>query len=217
MKTSEITNELFTALSIAQSHIDAVSKDSTNPFFKSKYASLSSVWAACRHHLTDVGLSIVQGIGHSEGGHVLITRLSHKSGQWIEDDGIPLITSKNDMQGLGSAITYARRYALASLVGLSQEDDDGESIKYTKPKEQTPSYTEKIQPIAPSVSKAVEHPGKYVCQVKSSKFNLRTVDSLSVEEADNFIDYGQKNADLLPIEMKPFYRNVIAYWREGKK
>jgi hypothetical protein len=60
-----------------------------------------------------------------DGKHVTITRLMHSSGQWIEDGGVPLILSKDDMQGLGSALTYSRRYGLMSMVGVAPEDDDG--------------------------------------------------------------------------------------------
>lgn len=125
MKTSENINELATALAKAQSKIEAAPKDSANPFFKSHYADLSSVWGACRGPLTENGLAIVQTADSAEGTVDITTRLLHSSGQWIEGT-LRLAPTKNDPQGFGSAITYGRRYGLAAIVGIvADEDDDG--------------------------------------------------------------------------------------------
>ncbi len=125
MNKSEQINELATALSKAQGAIKGALKDTANPFFKSKYADLSSVWEACREQLANNGLSVAQTPCKSEHGYVGIeTILMHSSGQWISNDfAIPV--TKVDAQGFGSAITYARRYALAAMVGVAPEDDDG--------------------------------------------------------------------------------------------
>lgn len=126
MRTSDQINELAAALAIAQGAIEGAAKDKTNPHFKSSYADLASVWEACREHLAKNGLSVVQPVVKLlDGPTVLVTRLLHRSGQWIEDGGIPLLSSKEDMQGLGSALTYARRYGLMAMVGIAPEDDDG--------------------------------------------------------------------------------------------
>lgn len=123
-KTSDSTTKLFQALHRAQSVMAGAKKDVDNPFFKSKYADLASVWDAARGPLTDNGLSIIQ-IPSAEGAAVTITTiLAHESGEWISGD-LTLVSTKNDPQGLGSAITYARRYALAAFVGVAPEDDDG--------------------------------------------------------------------------------------------
>jgi len=142
MKTSETINELATALSLAQSEIEGAVKDSANPFFKSKYADLASVWDAIRAPFAKNGLSVVQGpevVFYAEGRvSVLCTRLMHKGGQWIESQ-IPLEPIKNDPQGVGSAITYMRRYALQAMAGVAPEDDDGnhasgrQAMPYSKP------------------------------------------------------------------------------------
>ena len=124
MQTSENINELATALAKAQAKIEGATKDKNNPAFKSKYADLSSVWDACRQSLTDNGLSVVQ-VAEGDGTQAtIVTRLMHASGQWIEGTLI-VRPAKTDAQGIGSAITYARRYALASMVGVCPEDDDG--------------------------------------------------------------------------------------------
>jgi hypothetical protein len=121
-------NELASALSKAQSEMKIAGMDSANPYFKSKYADLASIVRASRPSLTKYGLSVSQQIlVHDEGQNVLHTILMHSSGQWIESI-MRIVPAKNDIQTLGSCITYLRRYAYASLIGVvsSDEDDDGE-------------------------------------------------------------------------------------------
>jgi hypothetical protein len=114
---------LATALVKAQAAIEGAKKDSTNPHFKNKYADLGSVWDACREALHKNGFSVVQYGTVTEAGAALVTKLLHESGESIE--GLtPLLNTKGDMQGLGSAWTYARRYGLAAIVGVCPEDDD---------------------------------------------------------------------------------------------
>lgn len=121
-------NEIFSALAKAQGKIQPASKDKANPFFKSKYADLSSVWDACREALSDNGLSIVQFPQTKPEGLCLVSLLGHASGQWIRSEVlVPL--AKNDPQTTGSAITYFRRYCLSALVGVAPEDDDGEKAQ----------------------------------------------------------------------------------------
>lgn len=125
---SENINELLCALSKAQGKIQPACKDKSNPFFKSKYADLSSVWDACRDYLSDNGLSVIQLPQTKEEGLYLTSILGHSSGQWIKSDVfIPL--AKNDPQSIGSALTYFRRYSLSAIVGIAPEDDDGEKAQ----------------------------------------------------------------------------------------
>ena len=124
MTHSEQINEIATSLAKAQSVIEAAVKDSTNPHFKSSYADLASVWDACRKALTGNGLSVVQGPVSDEGRVGVTTMLMHSSGQWIADT-LFMRPIKDDPQGVGSCITYARRYALAAMVGVAPADDDG--------------------------------------------------------------------------------------------
>ena len=124
MNTSEHINELATALAKAQGKLHGATKDSVNPHFRSKYADLESVWQACRGPLSEHGLAVVQTL-HKDEQRYLRTMLIHTSGQWIMSDCY-LKVDKDTMQGLGSAITYARRYGLMSIVGIApSEDDDG--------------------------------------------------------------------------------------------
>lgn len=125
MKTSETITKIADALVKAQAAMKPAIKDSRNPHFNSQYADLASVWDAIRGPLTSNGLSVIQMVGSNElEKTTLTTRVTHVSGEWIESTWqIPV--GKQDPQGLGSAISYARRYALAAAIGVVQEDDDG--------------------------------------------------------------------------------------------
>ena len=124
MQTSENINELATALAKAQGEITGALKDSANPFFKSKYADLASCWDACRAALSKNGLAVTQFPTTDPTGTYLVTSLLHSSGQWMRSS--LLVQPKDDTpQAMGSALTYARRYALTAIVGVAQVDDDG--------------------------------------------------------------------------------------------
>ncbi len=126
MKSSESINELANALCNAQGKMGGAVKDSANPFFKSSYADLTSVIKAIKQPFADNGLSYTQFPVSNENGVGVSTRLMHISGQWLEME-YTLPTVKKDPQASGSAITYARRYALQSIAGIPTADDDAES------------------------------------------------------------------------------------------
>lgn len=125
---SESIAALAAALSKAQADITGALKDSSNPFFKSKYADLASCWDACRKQLAANGLCVIQTTTHTDAGVMLVTTLAHSSGEWIRGT-LPVLTKDNGPQAQGSGITYARRYALAAIVGLAQIDDDAEAAQ----------------------------------------------------------------------------------------
>lgn len=121
--------KLAEALAAAQGELKPAAKDSKNPFFKSSYADLTSVWECIRAALSKNGLAVVQtlDVQGDKALTVLKTMLLHKSGEFITST-YPVKPIKDDPQGVGSAITYARRYALSALVGVvADEDDDGEA------------------------------------------------------------------------------------------
>jgi hypothetical protein len=119
------TPALATAMAKAQAEIKTALKDSKNPHFKSSYADLTSVWDACRGALTKHGLSVVQIPGFDANDVWLETMILHASGESISGR-YPLRPAQNTPQGYGSALTYARRYSLAAMVGVvADEDDDG--------------------------------------------------------------------------------------------
>jgi len=118
------------ALSKAQAKMEAARKDSKNPFFKSKYADYQSIWDAVKLPLTDNGFSVTHHIDFDANGNLtLTTELCHASGE-KQVSRFPIRPAKaNDMQSVGSAITYAKRYNLAALtaVPVADEDDDAEA------------------------------------------------------------------------------------------
>jgi len=126
MPTSPTIAALAAALVKAQSALSGAKKDSTNPHFRTAYADLASVWDACRAPLANAGLSVVQLVSSDSAHAIIETILAHSSGEWVSSTlAVPL--TKADAQGLGSAITYGRRYALAAIVGVCPADDDGEA------------------------------------------------------------------------------------------
>jgi hypothetical protein len=114
----------------AQKNCDKVVKNSVNPFHKSKYADLQSVLDACKSALHDNGFAVLQTVGKDEHGSFVETKLQHFDDAAFSSK-VYLSLSKTDMQALGSAITYARRYGLISLMGLAPEDDDGNATVQT--------------------------------------------------------------------------------------
>src|ERR1051326_2916246 len=110
---SESINELLTALSKAQGELKPASKGKNNPFFKTAYADLTSVWHSCREPLSKNGLSVIQLVQafDCESGFAMMTMIGHTSGQWIKSL-CPMILDKKNAQGMGSAISYYRRYIM---------------------------------------------------------------------------------------------------------
>ena len=154
---SQEIGELAKALAAAQGAMNNAKKSSDNPFFKSKYADLAEVWDTCRKPLAKNNLAIIQMPGEidAQGNIKITTMLTHSSSQWIKAT-MNIKVAKLDAQGIGSAITYGRRYALAAMVGIAQEDDDGESAvgrnnkaknepKAEKPKQTTQKEVEYVR------------------------------------------------------------------------
>jgi hypothetical protein len=125
------------ALASAQAQMGKALKSANNPHFKSKYADLASVVDACLPALNANGIAVVQPTTDDEHGNRYVeTVLIHgDSGQDLRCR-VPLIVAKNDMQGYGSAVTYARRYGLMSMAGIAPEDDDGNAAAAAAPKQE---------------------------------------------------------------------------------
>lgn len=126
MKTSEDIKTIAPALLLAQKKIGSAVKGSTNPFFKSSYADLGAVMEACKDALNENGIVVLQPVGTDEGGVYVETVLLHTSGEYISDKMRITAKSEHNPQDQGSAISYARRYSLQSMVFIPAEDDDGE-------------------------------------------------------------------------------------------
>ena len=123
---------LFAALAKAQAAMGKAQKNAKNPHFRSTYADLGAVMDACMPALIDNGFCLFQPIGSDEHGAYVETILAHSSGESISCR-VPLIVGKNDMQGFGSAVTYARRYGLMAMAGIAPEDDDGNAAAKAPP------------------------------------------------------------------------------------
>ena len=149
MRTSESIASLAAALAKAQAVIEGAIKDKANPAFRSRYADLAAVWDAIREPLTANGLSLIQMPDVFEGEPVLVTRLLHASGEWLEGT-YPLNPVKQDPQGYGSAITYARRYAAMAVCGVAPEDDDGNAASGRSDK--AAPVAQKAAPVATAIA-----------------------------------------------------------------
>jgi len=143
MKHSENIHELAAALVAAQAELKNPAFDSTNPHFKSKFASLATVRDTVMPVLTKHGLSVTQWPETDEGGHTLVTTmLTHSSGQWMQSS-LHVPVAKPDAHGTGSSITYARRYALMACVCVVGDDDDDGNAAVAPP-----AYQAKIAKVA---------------------------------------------------------------------
>ena len=130
---SPTIGKLAEALAIAQGQFEFAKKNATNPHLKSRYADLASCYEASRAVLSKCGLAVVQLPGRREDGTTtLMTVLLHASGEWLgEEAGVKL--AQETPQTVGSALTYLRRYAYSSALGLATEDDDGAAASAAQP------------------------------------------------------------------------------------
>lgn len=165
MKKSETLKEFSKAFVKTQQEMKQPLKDANNPFFKSKYVPLENVVEAITESASKNGLSFTQFPSSDENGNVTVgTLVMHSSGEWIEYDPIKMKPVKNDPQSIGSAITYAKRYALSAIFGItSDQDDDGNEATQTK----------KQQP------KKVNDP---VISVEKANYYLKEIAAISVEK-----------------------------------
>jgi hypothetical protein len=127
---SESIQTIAKALVQVQKTMGRAIKDSSNPYYKSKYADLGSVMDACIEQLNENGISVLQPMDvNDKGDPMLVTTLLHESGEWIKSFAI-LPVKELAPQALGSAVTYMRRYSLAAIVGVVQEDDDANAAQF---------------------------------------------------------------------------------------
>ena len=126
--TGDTQTTIAGALAAAQMEMGKALKLSSNPHLKNKYADLQSVMDACMNALNSHGIAVIQPSGFDETGHYVETVFLHISGERLSCR-VPMLLGKQDMQGLGSAMTYARRYGLMAMAGVAPEDDDGECAK----------------------------------------------------------------------------------------
>ena len=137
MESSQQISEVASAMCKAQAEMKPAEKNCTNPFFGNKYSDISSLWDAIREPVTRNGLCVLQDAKTTPNGLSVTTRIVHTSGQWIEFGPFEVPLMKKDAQSIGSATSYAKRYALSAAIGVvCESDDDGNLAKESAPKPQ---------------------------------------------------------------------------------
>lgn len=160
-------SEIAKALVAAQLQMSRAIKDSNNPHFRSKYADLGNVMDACIPALNANGIAVFQPTIDIDGERFVETVLIHTSGEELRCR-VPLIVGKNDMQGYGSAVTYARRYGLMTMAGVAPEDDDGNAAaKAPPPEPRRKQPPPEPKPAAPSMD-----------EINAAADNLRAAESM---------------------------------------
>jgi len=152
---------LYAALAAAQGEMGRALKDATNPHFKMKYADLASVCDACMPSLSKHGIAVLQPAFDDDTGRYVKTIFVHGDSGESAECRVPLIVAKNDMQGYGSAVTYARRYGLMGMAGIAPDDDDGNAAIKSPPvvdqRKQEPQPQRKPQVSGDAIAQAVEY------------------------------------------------------------
>lgn len=199
MSQSELINDLAAALSKAQGEMQAAIKDKINPFFKSSYADLGSVWDAARPVLSKYGLCIMQTTELLSDGSkiVMVTTLAHTSGQWVKSY-LPLNPSKNDSQGVGAALTYLRRYSLSAIVGVVCDDDDDGETSVGRGKSQHNQNNQHSQQSQQHTQSAPDRLGKAEIIALTS-----LISTLDEENSKSFLDWIKKNFNAASLQDIP--------------
>lgn len=168
MEMSTNIADLAAALAKAQGEIKNAAKSSDNLYFKSKYADLAEVLSVAREPLAKNGLSIMQANEGVTNGYMSVTTLLlHSSGQFIKATGT-FPVGKQDPQGAGSALTYARRYSLAAMLGIAQDDDDANTACGKRNRAQASENQQQVQTVAQNNNNAPA--GKAEPQSTGDKF-----------------------------------------------
>lgn len=158
MRVSDTLGELASALAAATAELENVGKGHKAQAGRAtySYANIADVLRECRPVLARHGLSVVAGQDLEDEAVVVVSRLLHKSGEWIETDCRVPVDRQGGIHGVGSAITYARRYALLALIGIAAEDDDGKTAQAAKPKRRAPEPDLDLEPRGRPSMTAVE-------------------------------------------------------------
>lgn len=188
MQTSEKISEIAKAMSAAQKAMRPASYDKTNPHFRSKYSSFASIWESVRAPLSDNGLSVFQDVTTCADGVSIVTRLMHNSGEWIEFGPFVLPVNKRDAQGVGSACTYGKRYALCAALGIVSDDDTSDDDGHRAT--QTAQNQQETQ---------------QVITIKINEYQYNTLMKLLSECDDEWVEKLSKHI---------FEKMKIKFWRE---
>ena len=190
MNKSESIENLAKALSKFQAEVKNPANTANNPFFKSKYAPLNEILNDVRPLLSKYGLSVLQVPGGDGQDVVITTLLLHDSGEWIETYPLNMKPAKNDPQGIGSCITYGRRYSLAAVLGISSEDDDdGNVASHGKsepdPKKDKPKPDPKPAPKQDKPEDMIDQKGMAALHAKAKEINMAH-ETLSIHAQEKY-------------------------------
>ena len=205
LNMSDEIGKLAESLAKAQSVIEGAKKDASNPFFRSSYSTLSSVWDACRKPLSDNGLSVVQTTEFMPEHPDMVcieTILCHSSGQWIKGK-LAVKPVKADPQSVGSCITYLRRYSLQSMVGIAPEDDDGNAASGQGAKPTPPKPKESVpQVITPAqrtrlFAIAKEHacPNEAIKEYLKDTYGVTSSNDIPIDKYEAIVSWVQSSKE----------------------
>jgi len=192
MRNSDNINELAAALSKAQAQMRPAAKDLANSHFKNRYSTITAVWEVVREPITANGLTIWQDITTCDKTVSVTTKVVHVSGQWVEFGPLTIPLAKFDAQGVGSATSYAKRYALCAAIGVVSDDDDGEAASAPiRNKQEEPKRISQDQII--KLNDMLE-PCDEVYKVKffdllDKKYGQRSLAVIPVSDYDNIARY----------------------------
>ena len=193
MKLSDKTDELFKALSKFQGELENATKNAVNPGVKNKYADLAECINTAKPVLAGNGLAVIQMIGsNEEAKQTLITMLTHESGQFMSSEFVMADAvlmggaGKNPVQALGSAITYQRRYAFAAIVGMAQEDDDGNANTRVKTQQQAKPQT--INDSQQACLRDLIEDKNYTVDGALGVWNIKSLSEIQTKSYQQFVD-----------------------------
>ena len=185
MTRSDSIAKIAPALVAAQAAFPSIVKDGKNPAFRSKYATLDGIMAAVRPALAANGLAVVQGAIHPETdgpklvGLAVESVLVHTSGEWMATM-VPVPVTKSDAHGLGSALSYGRRYGISALLALTtDEDDDGNAA--TRPPQQPRHESRQERPAAPPPPPAGQRLHERVPETPAAPMSLAKAEAMTMK------------------------------------
>lgn len=202
---SEQINELATALAKAQGQMRAASKDAKNPHLNNTYATLSSIIEAAKEPLSANGLAFSQILSQGDNGLVLETLLMHSSGQWLQSEVLVIAQAGNrgvnEVQQLGSSLTYYKRYALTAILGISisDEDDDGNSAGQLVKRQPTKREVQTAEPDSRPVQPQPKQEQAATKPANGNGGKIDTLDKFFVEVNKKTGDFYQNKGDLYKV------------------
>jgi len=194
-KRSQTIGKIAAALAKAQGEMEHAGKDAKNPAYGSKYATLASTWDAIREALAKHEISVYQRVLFIGDKTKLCTMLAHASGEFFDDSEVELIFDRQGgrttpMQAMGSALTYARRYALQSAAGIASEDDDGNSSGAPQPK--PAARKDPIQDAKAEIAAVADDPGEF--KITFGKHKGLQLKEMDIYDLANYVAYIEKEA-----------------------